>query len=97
MADYLTALLRELLLEIILKASDKESEDSVFTLLNIRGTCKALHKASDCEVVYRSCRVEELPDLVANPFELAKFVDLLFIHRNLDVLFLRGICIMFVG
>lgn len=40
--------------------------------------------------------MEELPDLVVYPLEVATFVDLLFVHRNLDVLFLRGINTMFV-
>lgn len=106
MADYLTALLKELLLEIILKATARidahpyvldNIKNSVFTLLNIRGTCKTLREASDCDVAYRSCRVEELPNLVAIPLEVAKFVDLLFIRRKPNVLFLRGICTMFVG
>lgn len=62
----------------------------MFTLLNIRGTCKTLRKALDCDVVYRSCCMEELLDLVASLLEVAKFVDLLFIHCNPDVLFLEG-------
>ncbi|KAB1205853.1 hypothetical protein CJ030_MR7G027962 [Morella rubra] len=93
MAEYLIALPSELLLEIILKAS----EDLMFTLLNIRGTCKVLREVSECEVVYLSYYMEDLPNLVANPYEVAKFVDLFFIHCNLNVLFLRGISMMFVG
>lgn len=41
--------------------------------------------------------MEELPNLVAGPLEVAKFVDLLFTHLNPDVLFLRGIRTMFMG
>ncbi|KAB1223043.1 hypothetical protein CJ030_MR2G022354 [Morella rubra] len=62
----------------------------VFTLLNIRGTCNTLPQASDC-------RIEELPNLVASPLEVAKFMNLLFIHWKPDILFLRGIRTMFVG
>lgn len=92
MANYLIALPSELLLEIILKAS----EDSVFTLLNIQGTCKVLREALNYEVAYRSCCMEDLPNLVASPFEVTKFVDLLFTHRNFNFNFLMGIRTMFV-
>ncbi|KAB1222990.1 hypothetical protein CJ030_MR2G020041 [Morella rubra] len=36
------------------------------------------------------------PDLVVSPLKVAKFLDLLIIHRNPDVLFLRGIRTMFI-
>lgn len=66
------------------------------SLLSVRGTCKALREASDSGDVYRACRVEELPNLVACPFEVAKFMNFLFVHRNLDILFFRGIRTMFL-
>lgn len=40
--------------------------------------------------------MEELSNLVACPLEVAKFVNSLFVHHNLDVLFLRGIRTMFI-
>lgn len=70
-------------------------ENMVNTLMSICGTCKALCEASDCGDIYRGFRVEELPNLVACPLEVAKFVNLLFIYRNPDVLFLTGIRNMF--
>lgn len=66
------------------------------TLLSVRGTCKALREASDSGDVYRACCVEELPNLVTCPFEVAKFMNFLFVHRNLDILFFRGISTMFL-
>lgn len=93
MAYYLTALPSELLLKIIHKAS----EDLVFTLLNVRGTCKTFREVLDCEVAYRSCSVEDLPNLVASPLEVTRHVDLLFIHHNPNVLFFRGLRTMFMG
>lgn len=103
MVDYLTGLPRELLLEINIKATTNiivdpyESENLVFILLNIRGTCKSLREASDCGVAYRACQVEELLNLLASPLEVASFVDLLFIHCIPDILFLMGIRTMFMG
>ncbi|KAB1206355.1 hypothetical protein CJ030_MR7G018914 [Morella rubra] len=101
MADYLTALPIVLLQEIIIKATVRsvwrdpyvlyDPENTVRTLLSVHERCKILHKASNCRDVYRACHVEELPDLMASPPKVARFVDSLFIHDNLDVLFLRGI------
>ncbi|KAB1227986.1 hypothetical protein CJ030_MR1G022973 [Morella rubra] len=106
MADYLTVLPKALLQEIIIKATAKlawrdpyvlyDLENTVQTLLSVRGTCKILRESSDFRDVYRACHVDELPDLVASSPEVARFVDSLFISRNLDVLFLRGIRTMFM-
>lgn len=41
--------------------------------------------------------MEDIPNLVASPLKLAKFVDLLFIQCNPNVLFLREIHKMFLG
>lgn len=40
--------------------------------------------------------MEELPNLVACPLKVARFMNLLFVHRNPDILFLWGIRTMFV-
>ncbi|KAB1227985.1 hypothetical protein CJ030_MR1G022972 [Morella rubra] len=106
MTDYLTTLPKGLLQYIIIKATRRSPwrdpyfldcpEIIVNTLLSVCGTCKVFSEASDCGDVYRACRVEELPDHVACPLKEAKFVHLLFVHCNLNVLFLRGICTMFV-
>lgn len=106
MADYLTTLLKGLLRDIIIKATKRIPwrdpyvpqclENTVNTLLSIHGMCKALRKASDYGVVYRSCHVEELPNLVVCALEIAKILNLLLVHRKLDVLFFRGILTMLV-
>lgn len=106
MADYLSTLPKVLLQEIIIKATTRlmwrnpyvqdDPENTVNTLLSIRGTCKTLREASHCSEVYQACHLEELPNLMASPPEVAKFMGLLFVHRNLDVLFLWGIRTMFL-
>ncbi|KAB1219706.1 hypothetical protein CJ030_MR3G019159 [Morella rubra] len=83
MANYLIALLRELLLDIILKAITRtdlnpyvldDIENSLFTLLSICETCKTLCDALDCDITYRSCHIEEILDLVTSPLKVSKFV-----------------------
>lgn len=106
MGNYLTTLPKGLLQDVIIKATKRIPwrdpyvphcpENMVNTLMSICGTCKALYEASDCGDIYRGCRVEELPNLVACPLKVAKFVNLLFVYRNPDVLFLKGIQNMFV-
>ncbi|KAB1213281.1 hypothetical protein CJ030_MR5G009624 [Morella rubra] len=106
MADYLTTLPKGLLQDIIIKATKRIPwrdpyvpqcpENMVNTLLSIHGMCKAFREASDYGVIYRSCHVEELPNLVVCPLEIAKFLNLLLVHRKLDVLFFRGILTMLV-
>lgn len=99
MANYLMALPKVLSQEIIIKVAARttwrdlyvlyDPSNMVHTLLSVCGTCKNLCEASDCRDVYWACRVGELPDLVA------KFVDLPFVHRNLDFLYLKGIRTIF--
>ncbi|KAB1228107.1 hypothetical protein CJ030_MR4G013709 [Morella rubra] len=87
MADYLTVVPKKLLQEIIIKATGR-SDANPYVLDDHENTVFTLLNITS---------VEELPNLVASPLEVAKFVDSLFTHCNPDVLFLIGIYTMFVG
>lgn len=55
-----------------------------------------LHNASNCPEVYRACCVEELPNIAVGLPEVARLMCSLFVHCNLDVLFLWGVSAMFL-